>query len=138
MDNEGIKEPTMPEADAIEDNDRYIESEVLLPINGKEMSSEKVVSRVNDKDGKVKGNFNNNTILDTRVYDVMFPDGAVFNYAANIIADNMYSQVDSNDHHTLLLKEINNHRKSLMALPIDENFVVYKTGRKSLRKNTKE
>ena len=39
LDNEGIEELTMPEADAIADYDRYIESEVLLPRNGKEMSS---------------------------------------------------------------------------------------------------
>ena len=44
MDNEGIEEPTMPEADAIADYERYIEYEVLLPRNGKEMSSAKVVS----------------------------------------------------------------------------------------------
>ena len=44
VDNEGIEELTMPEANAIADYDRYIESEVLLPRNGKETSSEKVVS----------------------------------------------------------------------------------------------
>ena len=84
--NEGIKEPTMTEADDIADYDRYIESEVLLPRNGKEMSSAKVVSWVKDKYGKVKGTYNKNPILDTRVYDVMFLDGAVFQYAENIIA----------------------------------------------------
>ena len=67
----------------------------------------------------------------------MFPDGAVCQYAADIIAENMYSQVDSNGHHTLLLKEITDHRKSAMAVPIDEKFVVYKTGRKILIKTTK-
>ena len=35
VDNEGIEEPTMPEAEDIADYDRYIESEVLLPRNGK-------------------------------------------------------------------------------------------------------
>ena len=35
VDNEGIEEPTMPEAEDIADYDRYIESEVLLPSNGK-------------------------------------------------------------------------------------------------------
>ena len=104
MDNEGIEEPTMPESDDITDYDRYIESEVLLPRNGKEMNSAKVVSWVKDKDGKVRGKYNNNPILYTRVYDVMFPDGAVCQYAEKIIADNMYSQVDSNGHHTLLLE----------------------------------
>ena len=34
----------------------------------------------------------------------------------------MYSQVDSIGHHTLLLKEITDHRKLEMAVPIDDNF----------------
>ena len=85
VDNEGIEEPTMPEADEIADYDRYIESEVLLPRNGEELSSAKVISRVKDKNGKVKGSYNKNPILDTRVYDVMFPDGTVSQYAANVI-----------------------------------------------------
>ena len=68
------------------------------------MSSAKVVSRVKDKDGKTKDTYNNDTILDTRVYNVMFPDGSVCHFTPNIIAENMYSQVDSNDHHTLILK----------------------------------
>ena len=67
------------------------------------MSSAKVVSRVKDKNGKVKFFYNNNFILDTRVYEVIFPDGVVSQYAENIIAENIYSQVDSNGHHTLLL-----------------------------------
>ena len=101
------------------------------------MSPTKVVSRVKDKYGKLTGTYKKNTILDTRVYDVMFPDGAVYHYAANIIADNMYSQVDSNGQHTTLLKEITDHMKSSMAVPIDDKFVVPKTGRKSIRKTTK-
>ena len=137
MDNKGIEEPTIPEADAITDYDRYIESKVILPSYGKEMSSATVVSRVKDKDGKLKGTYNKNPILDTKVYDVMFPDGAVCQYAANIIAENVYSQVDSNGHHTLLLKEITDHRKSAMSVPIDDKFVLSKTVRKSLRKTTK-
>ena len=71
-----------------------------------------------DKNGKFKGNFNKNPILDTRVYGVIFPDGAVYQYTANIIAENMYSQVDSNGHHTLLLKKITDHRKSAMVVPM--------------------
>ena len=118
VENEGIEEPFMPEADSIADYDRYIESEVLLPWNGKEMSSAKVVSWVKDNNEKLKCTYNKNPILDTRVYDVMFPDGAVCQYAANIIAENLYSQVDSNSHHTLILKEITDHRKSAMSVPI--------------------
>ena len=89
---------------------------------------------VKDKNGQVKGNYNNNTILNTRVYGVMFPDGAVCQYAANKIAENMYSQVESNVHHNLLLKEVTNHSKSAMDVPIDDNFVVSNTGRKVLER----
>ena len=96
-----------------------------------------MVSWVKDKDGKVKGNYNKNPILNTRVYDVMFPDVAVCHYAAIVIADNMYSQIDSNGHHTLILKEITEYRESAMAVPIDDKFMVSNTGRKSLRKSTK-
>jgi hypothetical protein len=35
-----------------------------------------------------------NPILDTRVYDVEFPDGRVDKYAANVIAESMFAQVD--------------------------------------------
>ena len=45
VENKGTEEPTMPEADAIADYDRYIESEVLLPRNGNGMSSEKLLVR---------------------------------------------------------------------------------------------
>ena len=50
----------------------------------------------------------------------------------------MYSQLDSNGHHTLLLKEITYHSKSAMAVPIGDRFVVSKTGRNFFRNTTKE
>ena len=68
------------------------------------MSSAKVVIRVKYKDVKIKGTYNKNTILNSKMYDIMFPDGAVFQYVENIIVENIYSQVYSNNHHTLLLK----------------------------------
>ena len=67
----------------------------------------------------------------------MFPYVVVYQYASNIIAENIYSQVDSKGHHTLLPKEINCHGKSAIAVPIDDKFVISKTGRKILRKTTK-
>ena len=54
----------------------------------------------------------------------MFPDRAVCQYAENIIAENFYSQVDSNVHHIIILKEITDHRKSEMSIPIYDKFLV--------------
>ena len=101
------------------------------------MSSAKVVSRVKDNAGNIVGSYHNNPILDTRVYDIMFPDGAVSQYAANVIVEYIYSQVQSNGNHTLLLKDITDHRTSPGAIPIDYKCIISKTGKKSLRKTTK-
>ena len=46
------------------------------------------------KDGNLLVTVHSNPILDTRVYEVEFPDGQVMEYAANVIAENLYSQVD--------------------------------------------
>ena len=57
----------MTEVDGFDNYDQFIESEVLLPKNGVEMSTANVISRVKDKDVKVKGKYHKNPILDTRV-----------------------------------------------------------------------
>jgi len=46
-------------------------------------------------DGNPIGVRNNNPILDTREYEVEMPDGSTAAYAANVIAENLFSQVDS-------------------------------------------
>jgi hypothetical protein len=71
----------------------YIASEVLLP-KGDEYKVGKVVQRKVDEDGKPQGLSNDSPILDTREYEVEFADGDVLKYAANVIAQNLYSNVD--------------------------------------------
>ena len=48
-----------------------------------------------ENDGNGVGLHDDNPILNTIVYDVKFPDGAVREYASNIIAENMLAQVES-------------------------------------------
>ncbi len=55
----------------------------------------KVVARKRDADGNSVGILaNSNPILDTRIYEVQFPDGHIESYTANITKENMYAQVD--------------------------------------------
>jgi hypothetical protein len=61
-----------------------------------------------------------NPILDTRVYEVEFPDGTINDYAANIIAEALYAQVDVDGNRYLLLKEIIDHKKDQSALSREE------------------
>jgi len=88
-------EAEMPEADAFdaETYDQYIAAEVMLPTGG-ELTTGKVTGRKRDQDGNPIGLRNSNPILDTRVYEVQFPDGHAEEFAANVIAESLYSQVD--------------------------------------------
>ena len=84
--------------------DRNINSEVALQIDS-EVKKGKVVQRATGPDGKVTGTYDDNPILNTVLYDVEFPDGQDREYAANVIAENMLTQVDS-DSFTLTIDTI--------------------------------
>jgi hypothetical protein len=86
----------MPEADewTPETFDKYLVAEVLLP-HGGELVRAKVTGRKRAADGTPVGVAHTNPILDTREYKVSFPDGSTDCYAANMIADSLYSQVDA-------------------------------------------
>jgi hypothetical protein len=90
------KEADQPKADAFDTAtyDQYIAAEVMLP-QGDVLVPAKVVGRKHDANGNPVGVGNSNPLLDSRVYNVEFPDGHIDEYAANIIAENIYSQVDS-------------------------------------------
>ena len=55
---------------------------------------DKVTGRSKDIDGNVTVNYNDNTFLNTIVYYVKFPYGVIEENAANILAGNIYIQVD--------------------------------------------
>jgi hypothetical protein len=69
------------------------------------------MSRAKDTDGIVAGAQNDNPMLDTRVYNVMFPNGAKRQYSANVNAQSMYANVDEDGHQYQLMDEIIEHRK---------------------------
>jgi hypothetical protein len=91
----GENEATQPELDEVtpEALDSLISTEVLLP-KGDILIPAKVISRERDGEGNLIGRQNATPIMDTRIYDVQFPDGHVEAYSANVIAENIYAQVD--------------------------------------------
>jgi hypothetical protein len=69
---------------------------------------------------------------------VRFQDGAEQAYAANLIAENLYSQVDQEGHHFTLMKEIIDHEVSeSAALPRDQSQVRDQSGRLRPKRTTK-
>ena len=67
----------------------------------------------------------------------MFLDGSIQQYAANIIAEHMYSQVDKEGHCYQLLKSMINHRTDGRAVHGDDGWTTAKNGRKSCKHTTK-
>jgi hypothetical protein len=73
--------------------DQYVGAHVRVPI-GDEIRAGKVLRRNHDLDGTVRGRANANPIINTRTYEIEFPDGRSDEYTANVIAENMYAQCD--------------------------------------------
>jgi hypothetical protein len=82
-----------------------------------------VKQRKRDSEGQPIGTANPNPILDTRVYTVEVPNGKIGEYAANIIAEHMYSVTDTEGNHMLLLNAIVGHRKDGHALDRADMYV---------------
>ena len=85
-------------------------SEVLLPVgNSQELA--RVLSRKWDADGKVMGTTHHNPALDSRIYEVWFPDGTTEELAANVIAEAIYRQFDADRNQYVLLDAIVEYHK---------------------------
>jgi hypothetical protein len=61
---------------------------------GDKVHTGKVTRRKRGLDGAARGKAIANPILDTRTYNVEFPDGHSEEYTANVITENMYAQCD--------------------------------------------
>ena len=62
-------------------------------------------------DDTIIGEGNYNAMHDKSLYEVEYPDGTTKQLAANIIAENMMSQFDSEVHHYQVLTEVTDHKK---------------------------
>ena len=115
--------------------DPLINAEVHLP-QGEELKAATVTGRSLDPQGETVGTYHSNPMLNTMVYDVEFPDGQIKEYSANIIAENMYAQVDSSGNYMTMLDSIISHNKDSKAVEKQDKYIITKTGRKHLRRTT--
>ena len=138
--NRIVSDDDVPEADiqptAEVFNDTYLNMELALPRDGGEVEFGRVVKRLRDKNGIPIGTANDNPILDTRIYEVEFPDGYRTSLAANAIAENLFAQVDDNGNRHVLFSEIIDHRTNGKELKQQDAFVVTSTGTKRRREST--
>jgi hypothetical protein len=67
-------------------------------------------------------------LLDTREYEIEFPNGSSESYRANLIAENIRSQVDSDGRQFAVIKEIIDHRSSNGAIKKADGYVLKNNG----------
>jgi hypothetical protein len=97
----------------------------------------KVIGQKRDADGNLVGQRNSNLILDTREYEVEFADGATDVFTANMIAENLYLQVDSEGNSYSIMSEITDHKSNGSAVRPDIGMETTKEGVEHPRRTSK-
>ena len=90
-----------------------------------------VKKRKRDALGQPIGTKNENPILDSRIYELQFPDGRIEEYSVNVIAENLFNMADDDGWDTGLLEEIIDFRKDdNIAVKADDGFKEMSNGDK--------
>lgn len=145
--NRVINDASVPEADSLNPKDEatdqgdssdYINMEVGLPRGDDDNLVHAIVKRRKvDEDGEPIGAYNSNPLLDTRMYEVEFIDGTMEAISANILAENILSQVDSEGHRQMLLDEIIDHRTTGEEVKKGDEFIITRSNTKRRLMTTK-
>ena len=113
----------------LESMDEYIGAQVVVPGHDNVTPVLATVKRrKRDHHGDPVGIKNDNPILDTRVYQLEFPDGRIDEYSVNVIAENLMSQVDDDGWDTGILKEVVSFRRDPEIAVSKENGSVHING----------
>ena len=119
-----------PEDDDEEAIDRYLNMELIMDVGTSGERRGRVIKRSRGPDGEPIGRAHTNPLFDTREYDIEFTDGAIERYTANVIAENMFAQVDEEGNMYMILQEIMDHKKDNSAVPMAEGMYQTRTGSK--------
>jgi hypothetical protein len=109
-----------------------ISAEILLPY-GDDMEMGKVIGRTLGDHGSTMGSYDDNPLLNSMIYDVEFPDGNINEFASNMLAENMFSQVNPYGYNTIVLKEIIDCRKD-DSVPLEDKYLTTRSGQGRFRK----
>ena len=111
-----------PEDDDEEAVDKYLNVELIMNMGTNDERRGRVVKRSRGLDDEPIGRAHENPLFDTREYEIEFTDGTREKYQANVIAENMFAQVDNEGNQFLLLQEITDHKSDNSAIPIAEGM----------------
>ena len=131
--------PEALEADDMSDEimDKYLNTELIFDMGTGAERRGRVIKRAKGTTGQPIGRSHANPLFDTREYVVEFTDGSTENYFANVIAENMYAQVDDEGRQYQLLDDIADHRSDGTALRIGNGFTVSQNGNRVPKQTTR-
>ena len=129
-----VRKPDMDEH-KVDSHDKLISAKVMLPL-GDSLRSGQVKRRKRDSEGNLVGRASSNPFLDTSMYEVEFQDGHVESYAANLIAENIYEQLDDEGNKYCLIDQIIDHKKDASAIPLS-NGTIMLNGREHKKRTTR-
>ena len=102
-----------------------INAKVILT-QGEDVRLAKVIRRNVDSNGQVLGYYKEIPMLNTILYDVQFPYGAIQTYSANLVAENILTQVDTDGYHNHLLGVILDRSEDKRAVEKKYQWIVTK------------
>ncbi|MEM9369349.1 MAG: hypothetical protein AAGD07_25505, partial [Planctomycetota bacterium] len=117
--------------------DEYVGAELWAEDSSGTTKLAKVIKRKRDGSGNPVGKRHQNPLQDTRVFEVEMPDGTIKDYATNVIAENIYSQVDNEGRRHQIFKEIADHKKDGGAVTVQDGFWVSTGGNKTRKMTTR-
>ena len=89
--------------------ENYLDIELLMDCGGNTPELARVSNRLCDDDGNPIGTAHENPILNTHVYELEYDNGYTFLVSANIIAKNLFHQVDDENPRMMFLDEVIGH-----------------------------
>ena len=135
-----ISNDVIPHIDVIDNahEDEYINMRLSLPQGADETIVHATVKRrAVDSSGLPIRIPSKNPMTDTRLFDVEYLDGSIETVSANVIAECLLSQVDSEGHRQLILDDIIDHRSTADAVKINDAFYTTDNCLRRRRKTTK-
>jgi hypothetical protein len=134
-----LEEPSeTAEADEFtpEGYNEYIGAQLMVPRPDGRIQGQ-IAKRSKDNDGNPIRRRNDNFLLDTRKYEVELEDGMTEELYADVFAENLFLQVDSEGNQSVLMREISGHRKGESAVPISDGWVEMPNRRKFQKKTNR-
>jgi hypothetical protein len=117
--------------------DKLLGAEVMVDFGMEGKKRATVKSRARDYDGNLIGRHHKNPQLDQREYVIEYDDGTSDRMFGNIIAANLYAQMDETGVKHTMLRDIVDHRRTNDAISKDDGYFISQYGAKVPKRTTK-